>query len=156
MNTKKGFTIIELLVVIAIIAVLAGIVLVNVASYIKKGKIAAIKADFNTILVNSAVWMDSHSDYTGFFPSSSFLNPSIHLSGLSMNLTGQSISMFVGPAPGPAYPNFCLCAFLDTIAAGAPQTKVYCVDSSGYKKEVASSSCICSMQTGLCNEALIN
>ena len=40
-NKSKGFTIIELLVVVAIIAVLTGIVLVNVTSYITKGRDAA-------------------------------------------------------------------------------------------------------------------
>ncbi len=45
LSRAEGFTIIELIVVIAIIAVLAGIVLVNVTQYINKAKITAIKSD---------------------------------------------------------------------------------------------------------------
>src|ERR1035437_2671286 len=56
MNKQKGFTIIELIVVIAIIAVLAGIVLVNVTSYINKGKDAAAQGNLASMLTNSAVW----------------------------------------------------------------------------------------------------
>ena len=46
-HISKGFTIIELIVVIAIIAVLAGIVLVNVTQYINKSKDASIEADMD-------------------------------------------------------------------------------------------------------------
>ena len=48
-KTRRGFTVIELLVVIATIAVLASIVLVNVNSYLKKGKIARANADAASI-----------------------------------------------------------------------------------------------------------
>jgi len=44
MSNNKGFTIIELIVVIAIIAVLAGIVLVNVQGYTNKAKDASMKS----------------------------------------------------------------------------------------------------------------
>ncbi|MCX6721887.1 MAG: prepilin-type N-terminal cleavage/methylation domain-containing protein, partial [Candidatus Staskawiczbacteria bacterium] len=53
MNKQKGFTIIELIVVIAIIAVLAGIVLVNVTSYINKSRNAAVKGNLSTMLTNA-------------------------------------------------------------------------------------------------------
>ncbi len=68
MKKSKGFTIIELLVVVAIIAVLASIVLVNVTSYIAKGKDAAIKGNLATIRTNAAVYYDEQtpSTYVGF------------------------------------------------------------------------------------------
>ncbi len=48
--SKKGFTIIELIVVIAIIAVLAGIVLVNVQAYINKSKGTAFRASVDQFI----------------------------------------------------------------------------------------------------------
>jgi prepilin-type N-terminal cleavage/methylation domain-containing protein len=54
-----GFTIIELIVVIAIIAVLASIVLVNVTSYINKGKDAAAEGNLASLITNGAVWYDN-------------------------------------------------------------------------------------------------
>ena len=59
MNKQKGFTIIELIVVIAIIAVLAGIVLVNVTQYINKGKDAAIEGNLSSAMTDAAIYFDS-------------------------------------------------------------------------------------------------
>ncbi|MBI2054021.1 MAG: type II secretion system protein GspG [Candidatus Staskawiczbacteria bacterium] len=47
----KGFTIIEIVVVIAIIAVLAGIVMVNVSSFTKKAKVTAARADVRQLVI---------------------------------------------------------------------------------------------------------
>ncbi len=67
MLKQKGFTIIELIVVIAIIAVLAGIVLVNVTQYIKKAKDTAVKADFKQMQTLSAqMIIDGAPDFGGF------------------------------------------------------------------------------------------
>jgi prepilin-type N-terminal cleavage/methylation domain-containing protein len=56
-SLSKGFTIIELIVVIAIIAVLAGIVLVNVQQYVNKSKNAAVEANLKALptIATSAV-----------------------------------------------------------------------------------------------------
>ena len=78
MQKSKGFTIIELLVVVAIIAVLTGIVLVNVTSYINKGKDAAIKGNLSTVLTNSAVYYDASGSYispSDFCTTSNFTVP---------------------------------------------------------------------------------
>ena len=58
-NFSKGFTIIELIVVIAIIAVLAGIVLVNVTQYINKGKDTAVKGDMRSLQTAATVIADN-------------------------------------------------------------------------------------------------
>lgn len=63
MIKTRGFTIIELLVVIAIIAVLAGIVLVNVVSFINKGKDAAVKGDANTLSLYFQDYYDKNGKY---------------------------------------------------------------------------------------------
>jgi len=44
-NPLFGFTIVELLVVFTIIAILAGIVLVNVTQYIKRSKISSVESE---------------------------------------------------------------------------------------------------------------
>jgi prepilin-type N-terminal cleavage/methylation domain-containing protein len=59
----KGFTIIELIVVIAIIAVLAGIVLVNVSGYNNKAKIAAIKANMRSLNTTATRYFERNGDF---------------------------------------------------------------------------------------------
>ena len=60
---NKGFTIIELIVVIAIIAVLAGIVLVNVTQYIQKANVSAIMADLNQISVEATDYYSKNGNF---------------------------------------------------------------------------------------------
>ncbi len=64
MNKKQlGFTIIELIVVIAIIAVLAGIVLVNVTQYANKSKVVRANADANNIARAMELFYAEYGDY---------------------------------------------------------------------------------------------
>jgi len=123
MNTKKGFTIIELLVVIAIIAVLAGIVLVNVTSYINKGKDASIKGNLATILTNSAVYFDTNSNYTSFCTAAGYTVPEAAMTATNIGSTVTEVCTAT---------HFCSCATLKTTAGNT-----YCVDDTGYKKETA-------------------
>jgi len=58
MNKTKGFTIIELIVVVAIIAVLASIVAINVTTYLKKGKDAAIKENLSTLQTAGVAYLE--------------------------------------------------------------------------------------------------
>ncbi|MFA6190147.1 MAG: prepilin-type N-terminal cleavage/methylation domain-containing protein [Candidatus Staskawiczbacteria bacterium] len=60
---QKGFTIIELIVVIAIIAVLAGIVLVNVIQYINKSKDTKVKAELSQIAKGAIVNYEKNGSY---------------------------------------------------------------------------------------------
>ncbi|MBU2540251.1 type II secretion system GspH family protein [Patescibacteria group bacterium] len=66
-----GFTIIELLVVIAIIAVLGGIVLTNVMSFIAKAKIARANQDVKSIEKALILFYTQYGDYP--------YNPNIHI-----------------------------------------------------------------------------
>jgi len=123
---SKGFTIIELLVVVAIIAVLAAIVLVNVTSYIAKGKDAAIKGNLSTIQVNSAVYYDgqSPSTYVGF------------ITACGAAPTGAS--GFTGPANAITAAGGTTSCPASTATAACVRSTLngggsYCVDSTGFK-----------------------
>ena len=123
-NKSKGFTIIELLVVIAIIAVLAAIVLVNVTSYIAKGKDAAIKGNLATMLVNAAVIYDnaSPSSYATFITTgctagdNSFMSPRA-----AIIAAGGTVS-----CPTSTASSWCV---RSTLNGGGS----FCVDNTGFK-----------------------
>ncbi|MFA6190150.1 MAG: prepilin-type N-terminal cleavage/methylation domain-containing protein [Candidatus Staskawiczbacteria bacterium] len=114
MQKSKGFTIIELIVVIAIIAVLAGIVLVNVTQYINKSKDAAIKANLRQIYTVAAEKFLKDYTYIGFVIS----NPSGQCAGSSYQIH-TSVSAFA------AYAKLCT------------SSAFWCVDSTGAVKELA-------------------
>ncbi len=59
----EGFTIIELIVVIAIIAVLAGIVLVNVTQYINNAKVARAHVEADNIATALSAFYAAHGSY---------------------------------------------------------------------------------------------
>jgi type IV pilus assembly protein PilA len=121
MQKQKGFTIIELIVVIAIIAVLAAIVLVNVTSYINKGKDAAARGNMASLLTNSTVWFDANSTYVGFAASSGYTTISSALTASGMGYTAPVTNVSGTTA-------WCASIVLKT-------GSVYCVDASGNKKE---------------------
>ncbi len=128
-ESSSGFTIIELIVVIAIIAVLAAIVLVNVTSYIGKGKDAAVEANMDTLLLNSAVYYNDPNNNSDF-------------SGFCTDPTYTSVAAAVGNDNSVLYANcgtspsstFVACANL-VYASG----NYWCVDSTGIKKSESGS-----------------
>jgi len=148
MNKQKGFTIIELIVVVAIIAVLAAIVLVNVTSYINKGRDAAARGNLSSILTNSAVFYDTNSTYTNF--TTSVTTPKAVAADCAGNAGFQAPCLALATAT-PAYPITFTCAGAACNAAGATgwcamitlksTTNTYCVDSTGTKLEKASGTC---------------
>jgi prepilin-type N-terminal cleavage/methylation domain-containing protein len=91
MNKQKGFTIIELIVVIAIIAVLAGIVLVNVTSYINKGKDAAIKGNLAGFMTSAAAHYDTYGSYESLAASSTWPAVSAALAAAGSTGTGAVV-----------------------------------------------------------------
>lgn len=121
-----GFTIIELIVVIAIIAVLAAVVAVNVASYIAKGKDAAIKGNLNSLLVNSSVWFDTQNPpvYTGFSADNN--NGCGTTSPIRAAITGDGSTLVCDESATAWYG--CAQEVVDS-------SKYFCVDSRGVKKE---------------------
>ncbi len=135
-NKSKGFTIIELLVVVAIIAVLTGIVLVNVTSYINKGKDAAIKGNLSTILTNSAVFYDTNSSYTNLCTDAYVTVPEDAITSAGGTPTCQVSGTGT---------NFCACSTLKVTSGD-----VFCIDSTGYKKETASTCAVACPASGTC------
>lgn len=122
---SQGFTIIELLVVIAIIAVLAGIVLVNVTTFINKGKNAAIKGNLSTILVNSASHFDTNNSYSGFCATSAVTIPQA-----AITAAGGTSTCEVSTDNS----KFCACSTTN-VTTLEPTGTTICVDSNGAKKQ---------------------
>ena len=126
-KNQKGFTIIELIVVIAIIAVLATIVMINVTSYIAKGKDASIQGNLANVLTNAAVFYDNNNTYTGLCA-----DPIVEAAIDAIDTT-------IGGTAGAA-------TDCNVIAAGTSwaacaelinnTNEYYCVDSNGTKKLV--------------------
>lgn len=121
MNKTKGFTIIELIVVIAIIAVLAAIVLVNVTQYIAKGRDAAIKGNYSSLMTNAAQFFDLNPTSTGAnFAASSYM---INAEAAVTNAKGTPVHNGVTTAGDQ---NWCACS-----TEVATSTTSYCVDNTG-------------------------
>lgn len=127
MNKQKGFTIIELIVVIAIIAVLAGIVLVNVTSYINKGKNVAIQGNMASLMTAEAVNFDNYATYMDATGSSSYTTAVTNAGGTSVNYGRNGAT------------GWCLKAIL--VGGGT-----WCVDSTGYKGATATN---CTVSTSV-------
>ena len=141
MNKSKGFTIIELIVVIAIIAVLAGIVLVNVTSYINKGKDSAITGNLASIMTNAAVYFDTNGTYATFCASPSAAVPLAAADAANDgNATANQLTD---------------CNDSDTAWAACGQLKVsdnyFCVDSTGAKKTIGTrTTCVTAWAATVC------
>ncbi len=150
MQKSKGFTIIELLVVVAIIAVLTGIVLVNVTAYITKGKDAAAQGNLSTLLVNAAVLYDGFSKYDGLMTGAS---PTTGVADCTSTTTGWPTGTtlsWTGPCKALETAGYHVTNTCDVAACGATSTKFcamvtlkgsgtpkFCVDSSGTKLQNA-------------------
>ena len=144
MNKQKGFTIIELIVVIAIIAVLAGIVLVNVTQYINKGRNAAIQGNMTTLLTNSVVYFDNPLNSSKY--GADFLSDSTGLGTNSAILTqikaaNGNVAPTINGDSSMGTKTQAWCASSPTLAAGTTAASTFCVDSSGYKGTLASGKC---------------
>ena len=148
MQKQKGFTIIELIVVIAIIAVLATIVMINVTSYIAKGKDAAAKGNLATLLTNSAVWLETNSTFGSFLTTDVYNTTTacagnalftvpceaLRASGMSYVITAATNAVNQ-PTTGTAVDTR-WCAQV-TLKTG----NTFCVDSTGAKVEKSGGTC---------------
>ena len=139
-KSRAGFTIIELIVVVAIIAVLAAIVLVNVTSYINKGKDTAIKSNLSGLFTRGVRYFDDSTlgagTYNTFCTSSSGGAPVLNAIE-STNLDGAGTFVCACNSGTTntctaTSTKWCACAPLKT------STNTFCIDSTGSKSESAS------------------
>ena len=127
---KQGFTIIELIVVISIIAILASVVMINVGKYLTTSKDSAIKGNLATLITRGAKYFDSTGSYSGFCtdpqggaPIKTAIEATNVGGAFTCNVKADN-SVWCACSPEKATP-----------------TTVFCVDSSGAKKEAASTTC---------------
>lgn len=66
-NRSQGFTLIELLVVIAIIGILSAVVLASLNTARTKGNDAGVKANLNTVITQSAIYLSDNNNSYGTF-----------------------------------------------------------------------------------------
>jgi len=134
-KSGAGFTIIELIVVIAIIAVLAVIVISAIIVYVGRAKNTAIKANMDTILKNSISYIEEHGDFSGagyFFCDDSL----VQNARLAIKNAGGFPNIDDYVPCHAASDSWCVCSGL---LAGSNDT--FCVDSTGYKKELEGAAC---------------
>jgi len=126
-NVSDGFTVFEVLIVVTIIFIVTSIVLVNVTTYINKGKDSSIKGDLASLLLNGSLYFDNHGDYNNFCNDS-----------LSQNIFNAIVSLRKNCNDSDEEnTNWAACARLNVPVP----IKAWCVDSTGTKKQINNSQC---------------
>ncbi len=121
-----GFTLVELVIVIAIIAILAGIVLVNVSVYINKAKDAKIKSDIANIEIGMAACYSALNNYPTCYGDEMSLVDDIMANNGNTALTEHDdIST----------------AYCVSSPLSSSSTTYVCIDSTGATRSSATSTC---------------
>lgn len=135
MNNQKGFTIIELIVVIFIIAVLAAIVLMNVTQYNTNAKNTAIKGNLAAIATGGAYFYDSNSySYSGLCTDAKITKPRDGIQRITTLAASNYTSNSIYFSCNVTSTNDAWCVCSQELPTGTTAV-VYCVDSTGNKKE---------------------
>jgi len=145
MIKSKGFTIIELIIVIAIIAILAGIIMVNVNTYIKKGNDSRILQQLRT--VQTDVLSSAISALGITFTSATPCASNDSWTDITTNLQKGGATKATCAAK-TTDGKFCAC-----VQSLADTTKYYCVDNTQTKINTTTScivACTVATVTGVC------
>ncbi len=134
MNKERGFTIIEVLVVIVIILALEAIVWAYLARYDNKGKNSAIRGNLYTLATKGVEYFEKNGNYNGFCTSE--LGGALARNAIeALNVGGEFTCNCDDGSCGVDSTAWCACSTLMATSDVALNT-VFCVDSSGVKKEV--------------------
>ena len=137
MKIERGFTLIELIIVIIITSVLAGIISFAVVNYLNSGKDASIAGNLVVLVPAGEVYYNSNnSSYEGFCSSDVVKNSKAQMPS---NLEGSCYDEATNLS------GVCCLETDDQWVACArnfsnPDT-AFCVDSRGYKREIAEEQC---------------
>jgi prepilin-type N-terminal cleavage/methylation domain-containing protein len=126
MQTSKGFTLIELLVVIAIIGILAGMVVVNMASAPNAAKDATIKTYMGQARSTSAISFSTDGNYTNVTSTADYIALLAKINTANGTSTGFTLSTNKD--------KYCMWAKLNAVAGS------WCIDSKGNSNIVLSTS----------------
>ncbi len=148
-NARKGFTILELMVVVVIVAVLTAIVLSNISQYVNRGKNSSIKGNLTSVFTNSAVYFDANANYNVFCNTSYVLTAQASIAKSNGGAAGtwNCTCDTAACAAAPIATKFCAAAMETPV--GATGT-VFCVDYTGVKKEVNSTTPAAECLAGVC------
>ena len=141
-KSGAGFTLVELIVVIAIIAILSGIILFTVSQYINRGKDSNISGNLAVLVpAGEAYYNGNTNSYQNFCSSTVVsnakaqmpINPSGDCYNISTNPSGVCC---VVDSYNSSYQSWVACA-----REFANSSNVYCIDSRGFKEDVAGGTC---------------
>lgn len=133
-SSVRGFTLVEMLVVIAIIAVLSAIILFSITQYISRGKDSTVKGNLAVLIpAGEAFYNHNSSGYQGFCDTA--LSTEWQKAYNEMPKPEGWVPR-CNVSPFEPYIEWAACSRLFS-----DNTKSFCVDSQGIKKEILNTQC---------------
>lgn len=108
MKQKQGFTLIELLIVVAIIGILAAIAVPNFLNAQVRAKIAAVKADFNSLTTAMESYRLDANAYPTWYTLQLLTSPIAYMAGVPQDPFPLSTAAQYGGGSGPTWYRYVL------------------------------------------------